>query len=104
LKKAVSSRQSAVSLRLSGAWNWRRLLALGLICALLPGCSINLTRVFIPLAYAGIGMGIALLVSPSVAAAIVGFVLGGIIGAAVYNNSLKTDIMERQDQFRSSGS
>jgi hypothetical protein len=43
------------------------------------------------------------LVSPSVTAAIVGFVLGGFIGAAVYNNSLKADIMERQDQFRGSG-
>ena len=82
-------------------WNWRHILVIGLVCTLLPGCSINLTRVFIPLAYAGIGTGIALLVSPSVAAAIVGFLLGGIIGAAVYNNSLKTDIMERQDQFRS---
>ena len=43
----------------------------------LPGCNLNLTQVFIPLAYAGIGMCIALLVSPSVTAAVVGFVLGG---------------------------
>ena len=80
---------------------WRQIVVLGLICVLLPGCTFNLARVFIPLAYGGIGMGIALLVSPSVTAAIVGFVLGGVIGAAVYNNSLKTDIMERQD-FRGS--
>lgn len=76
---------------------WRQLLVVGLICALLPGCALNPTQVFIPLAYAGIGMCIALLVSPSVTAAIVGFAMGGIIGAAVYNNSLKTDLMERQD-------
>ena len=108
MKRAFSEPRAAVRLRMAikktnpYPWSWSRILAIGLICALLPGCSINLTRVFIPLAYAGIGMGIALLVSPSLVAAIVGFVLGGIIGAAVYNNSLKTDIMERQDQFRSS--
>ncbi len=81
-------------------FGWRQIVVLGLICALLPGCAFTAARVFIPLAYAGIGMGIALLVSPSVPAAIVGFVLGGVIGAAVYNNSLKTDIMERQERFR----
>jgi hypothetical protein len=81
-------------------FGWRQVVVLGLICALLPGCAFTAARVFIPLAYAGIGMGIALLVSPSVTAAIVGFVLGGVIGAAVYNNSLKTDIMERQERFR----
>jgi hypothetical protein len=77
-------------------WGWRPMLAMGLICALLPGCSFNLTQVLIPLAYAGIGVCIALLVSPSVTAALVGFIMGGIIGAAVYNNSLKADLMERQ--------
>jgi hypothetical protein len=77
-------------------WGWRQLVVLGLIGALLPGCTVNLTQVLIPLAYAGIGTCIALLVSPSVTAAIVGFVLGGGIGAAVYNNSLKADLMERQ--------
>jgi hypothetical protein len=81
---------------------WRQLVVLGLICALLTGCTGNMARVFIPLAYGGIGLGIALLVSPSVTAAIVGFVLGGGIGAAVYNNSLKTDLMERQEHFDSS--
>ncbi len=80
-----------------GIWGWRQMLVLGLICILLPGCNLNLTQIFIPLAYAGIGMCIALLVSPSVTAAIVGFVMGGIIGAAVYNNSLKTDLMEPPD-------
>ena len=83
-------------------FGWRQMVILGLICALLPGCTLNVARVFIPLAYAGIGMGIALVVSPSVLAAIVGFVMGGVIGAAVYNNSLKTDIMERQERFRGS--
>jgi uncharacterized membrane protein len=73
------------------------MLVLGLLCVVLPGCNLNLTQVFIPLAYAGIGMCIALLVSPSVTAAVVGFVMGGVIGAAVYNNSLKTDLMERQE-------
>jgi hypothetical protein len=73
------------------------MLVLGLICVVVPGCNLNLTQVFIPLAYAGIGTCIALLVSPSVTAAVVGFVLGGVIGAAVYNNSLKTDLMERQE-------
>jgi hypothetical protein len=75
---------------------WHRVVALGLLLALLPGCGLNLTQVLIPLGYASIGVGIALLVSPSVSAAVVGFVLGGIIGAAVYNNSLKADLMERQ--------
>jgi hypothetical protein len=77
-------------------WGWQQFVVLGLIGVLLPGCTVNLTQIFIPLAYAAIGMCIALLVSPSVAAAIVGFVLGGVIGAAVYNNSLKADLMERQ--------
>ena len=76
---------------------WRCFLVLGLIGVLLTGCTLTPTQVFIPLAYAGIGMCIALLVSPSVSAAVVGFLLGGVIGAAVYNNSLKTDLMERQD-------
>lgn len=78
-------------------WGWRQFVVLGLIGVLLPGCTVTLTQVFIPLAYAGIGMCIALLVSPSVAATIVGFVLGGAIGAAVYNNSLKADLMERHN-------
>jgi hypothetical protein len=75
---------------------WRQFVVFGLILSLLPGCTVNLTQVLIPLAYAGIGMCIALLVSPSATAAVVGFVLGGAIGAAVYNNSLKADLMERQ--------
>jgi hypothetical protein len=85
-------------------FGWRQLVVLMLIGGLLPGCTFNAAQIGIPLAYAGIGMGIALLVSPSLPAAIVGFVLGGVIGAAVYNNSLKTDIMERQERFRNSTS
>lgn len=78
----------------------RRFLALALICLLLPGCGLNVGQVLIPLAYAGIGTCVALLVSPSLTAAIIGCLLGGIIGAAVYNNSLKIDLMERQDWHR----
>jgi|GEM_PF-5929262 len=77
-----------------------RLLSLALICLLLSGCGLSVTQVFVPLAYAGIGTCIALLVSPSLTAALIGFGLGAIIGAAVYNNSLKADIMERQDWHR----
>jgi hypothetical protein len=95
-QKTKKSRKAVLPL----TWGWRQLLVVGLICVLLPGCTLNLTQIFIPLAYAGIGMCIALLVSPSVTAAIVGFVLGGIIGAAVYNNSLKTDLMERPDMLQ----
>ncbi len=78
-----------------------RLLALALIFLLLPGCGLNINQVLVPLAYAGIGICVALLVSPSLTAALIGCVLGGIIGAAVYNNSLKADLMERQDWPRS---
>jgi hypothetical protein len=77
-----------------------RFLALALVGCLLTGCGLNATQVFIPLAYGGIGTCIALLVSPSLAAAVIGFALGAVIGAAVYNNSLKADIMERQDWHR----
>lgn len=83
------------------AWHWRaRLLALTLICLLVPGCGITVTQVVITLAYASIGTCIALLVSPSLTAAIIGCLLGALIGAVVYNNSLKTDLMERQDWHR----
>ncbi len=83
-------------------WSWRaRLLALVLVCLLVPGCGISVTQVVITLAYASIGTCIALLVSPSLTAAIIGCLLGAVIGAAVYNNSLKADLMERQDWPRS---
>ncbi|AEB10676.1 hypothetical protein [Desulfobacca acetoxidans] len=78
-------------------WGWRRILALALICVMTPACSLNAAQIFIPLAYGSIGMCIALLVSPSLSAAIIGFAMGGIIGAAVYNNSLKSDLRERPD-------
>ncbi len=71
-----------------------------MICLLLPGCGLSAPKILIPLAYAGIGTCVALLVSPSYTAAVIGFLLGGVIGAAVYNNSLKADIMERQDWHR----
>lgn len=79
---------------------WQRLWALVLISVLLPGCGLSTTQVLVPLAYAGIGTCVALLVSPSLTAALIGCILGGIIGAAVYNNSLKADLMERQDWHR----
>jgi hypothetical protein len=34
--------------------------------------------------------------SPTLTAAVVGLVLGGLLGAAVYNNSLKPQIQERR--------
>ena len=36
------------------------------------------------------------LMSPTLTAAVVGFAVGGLLGAAVYNNSLKRQILERQ--------
>lgn len=74
---------------------WRRVLGLFLLGAFLAGCSLTAPRVYIPLGYAAIGLGIALLVSPSWPAAFWGLLLGGIIGAVVYNNSLKPDLVER---------
>jgi hypothetical protein len=75
---------------------WRRkLLALALVCALLPGCQWSPAQFYIPLAYAATGMCVALLMSPTPAAAVVGFIVGGLLGAAVYNNSLKRQIIER---------
>jgi hypothetical protein len=64
-----------------------------LICALLPGCG-QAAQFYIPLGYALTGLCIALLMSPTPVAAVVGLVLGGLVGAAVYNNSLKRQILE----------
>lgn len=75
---------------------WRQLLAICLILALIPGCQWNPAQVYIPLAYALTGLCVALLMSPTATAAVVGLVLGGLLGAAVYNNSLKRQIQERQ--------
>jgi hypothetical protein len=77
-----------------GSGPWHRLLAVCLILALLPGCEMAPAQLYIPLAYAVTGMCVALLMSPTAAAAVVGLVLGGLIGAAVYNNSLKRQMQE----------
>ncbi len=73
-----------------------RLVALVLVLALLPGCPLSAAQVLIPLAYALTGLCIALLVSPTPWAAVVGLVVGGLLGAAVYNNSLKHHFLERR--------
>ncbi len=73
-----------------------RLVALCLILALIPACQWSPAQFYIPLAYAVTGMCVALIMSPTVTAALVGLVLGGLLGAAVYNNSLKHQIQERQ--------
>jgi hypothetical protein len=74
----------------------RRLIAICLILALIPACQWSPAQFYIPLAYAVTGLCVALLMSPTFPAAVVGLVLGGLIGAAVYNNSLKRQIQERQ--------
>ncbi len=70
----------------------RRLLAICLILALIPACSP--AQVYIPLGYAFTGLCVALLMSPTLTAAVVGLVVGGLLGAAVYNNSLKHQIQD----------
>lgn len=74
---------------------WQRAVALGLLLFLAPACMMNPAQIYIPVAYAFIGLCIALLVSPTPTAAVVGLVVGGLIGAAVYNNSLKRELWER---------
>lgn len=79
--------------------NWgrgRKLLALVLILALAPACSVAAPQIYIPLAYALTGLCVALLMSPTPAAAVIGMVVGGLLGAAVYNNSLKQHIQEHR--------
>ena len=73
-----------------------RLVALVLIAALMPACQVNPAQFYIPLAYGLTGLCVALLMSPTPTAAVVGLVLGLLLGAAVYNNSLKQPILERQ--------
>ena len=68
------------------------MVALCLILALVPGCQLSAAQIYIPLAYGLTGLCIALLMSPTPVAAVVGFVAGGLLGAAVYNNSLKRQI------------
>jgi len=72
------------------------MVVLALILALVPACQWTAAQVYIPLAYGLTGLCIALLVSPTPIAAIIGLVAGGLLGAAVYNNSLKNRILDRQ--------
>jgi len=72
------------------------LVALAILLSLAPGCLLNPAQIYIPLAYAFTGLCIALLISPTYTAAVVGLVVGGLIGAAVSNNSLKRQLLERQ--------
>jgi hypothetical protein len=69
-----------------------RLVAMCLILALAPGCQCSAAQIYIPLAYGLTGLCIALLMSPTPLAAVVGFVAGVLLGAAVYNNSLKRQL------------
>jgi hypothetical protein len=77
----------------SMAWlrqrRWRKLVALVLVLTMVGACQVRLAQVGIPLAYGLTGMCLALLVSPTLIAGVVGFVVGCVLGAAVYNNSLK---------------
>jgi hypothetical protein len=69
-------------------------MVLALIVALLPGCQWSAAQLYIPLAYALTGLCIAMLMSPTPIAALVGVLVGLALGAAVYNNSLKRQISE----------
>ena len=68
---------------------WRKLVALALILTMVGACQDRLAQVGIPLVYGLTGICLALLISPTPTAAVVGFVVGCVLGAAVYNNSLK---------------
>ena len=75
---------------------WQQAVALALLLALAPACVVSPAQIYIPLAYGFTGLCIALLISPTPVAALVGLVGGGLIGAAVYNNSLKRQLVEPQ--------
>jgi len=70
-------------------------IALILIVSLVSACQFHAEQIYIPLAYGLTGLCLALLVSPTVTAGVVGFLVGCILGAAVYNNSLKRQLLER---------
>ena len=71
---------------------WARVVALCLILALAPGCQCSAAQIYIPLGYGLTGLCLALLMSPTPLAAVVGFIAGVLLGAAVYNNSLKRQL------------
>jgi len=70
-------------------------LALILIVAQVAACQTSAAQIYIPLAYGLTGLCIALLVSPTPTAALVGLLVGALLGAALYNNSLKRHFLER---------
>jgi uncharacterized integral membrane protein len=73
----------------------RIFVVLMLILTLVAACQERAAQVGIPLAYGLTGMCLALIISPTLTAAVVGFVIGCVLGAAVYNNSLKRQFLER---------
>ena len=73
---------------------WPKILVLILVLTMVAACQDRVAQVGIPLAYGLTGLCLALLVSPTLTAAVVGFVVGCILGAAVYNNSLKRQLLE----------
>ena len=73
---------------------WPKLVALILVLTLVGACQDRVAQIGIPLAYGLTGVCLALLVSPTLTAAVVGFVVGCVLGAAVYNNSLKRQLLE----------
>ncbi len=73
-----------------------KLAAFLLVLTLVSGCQAELARTGIPVAYALTGLCVALLVSPTPTAAVVGLVIGALLGAAIYNNSLKGQLLERR--------
>jgi len=85
----------SVGRRNEGSSWWRRLVAFCLILTLVPACPWSPAQVYIPLAYAVTGMCVALLMSPNFTAAVVGLVVGGLLGAVLYNNSLRRQLQER---------
>lgn len=74
---------------------WRVLAALLLFLTFGGACQERLAQWGIPLAYGLTGLCLALIISPTPTAAVLGFVLGCVLGAAVYNNSLKRQLLER---------
>ena len=78
-----------------GCPRWRRIIALVLILTLVASCQETAAKVGFPVAYGLTGLCLALLIYPTVTAAVVGFVVGCVLGAAVYNNSLKHQFPKR---------
>lgn len=71
-----------------------RAVVLLLIPSLLAACQLHAEQIYIPLAYGLTGLCLVLLVHPTFGAGVAGFVVGLILGAAVYNNSLKRQLVK----------